>query len=209
MSHGVTTEKEVACPSGTTPSTQRSLRAATVRRQRVHRTQHQTFHRDPSGHNGWTATFPSSNSRMSIQRAFAGATVKLGGFDWSPPGVVSARLAEHDGPGSTCPPDKQGTHLRALRSAKACNLGVCGQTRPGNTCPSGRNGLRPAYLRGCNGRGLACPSGATDSDQRTLAGATVGASSTHRACGTHRRAVLRTQRPRNRHVRSDKTNPGL
>jgi len=175
---------EATSPWDTTSPTLRDLRAATARRQRVFghnatspvRTAGRngteapcpsdttpTLHRDPSGHTGRSTTYPS-DSRMLIQSTFAGEADRLGESGWSPRGVEPERSAEHDGPGSTCPD---------------------GHLRLGDVCPSGRNGPRPAYLSGCNGQGLTRPSGATGSNQRTLAGATVGVPSTHRSLGTH------------------------
>lgn len=215
-----------------------NLRAATARRQRVlfgHNATNparsiglqryggnasighnaETPPRSFGSHHGWKTPCPS-DPRMSIQRTFTGLLARLGGFGWSPTGVVLGRFAERDGSGSTCPPGNRGTQQRGLRSATLCNLrvrwcnvpalsalrgggswrtGTSGHPRPGNVCPSGRNGLRPAYLSGCKGRGLARPSGATGFNLRTLAGAMVGAPSTLRANGPHCRAVLRAPGP--------------
>jgi hypothetical protein len=80
--------------------------------------------------------------------------------------------------------------------ARRVLTGIPGQ---GKACPSGRNGPGPPHCSRCNGQGLARPSGAKGSNHRTLAGATVGAWSTHRAHRTQHRAVLRAPRP----IRSD------
>lgn len=85
--------------------------------------------------------------------------------------------------------------LRPLFGAEEAVRGRLWAIWLGNVCPSGRNGPRPAYPNGCKGQGLARPSGATVSDHRALAGATVGAPSTLRPRETHRRAVLRAPRP--------------
>jgi hypothetical protein len=200
---------EAAGPWDTTSPTLRDLRAATARRQRVFghnatnpaRTAGRngaeapcpsdttpTLHRDPPGRIGRSTTYPS-DPRMSIQRTFAGVADRLGGSGWLPPGVETERLAEQDGPGSTCP---------------------SWASQAGESVSIGRNGPGPPHLSGCNGRGLARPSGATGSNHRTLAGATVGASSTHRSRGTQSpECPPGTTANTVRHVRSGTTNRGL
>jgi hypothetical protein len=217
-------------PNATLP-TPRGLRAATARQQRAHRPHRQQSvvshgsHRSrrsrvhraqrhqpravfglqrhggtvSSGHdtNSPPRAFGSqqtehgvpSDPRMLSQRTFAGVADRLGGSGWSLPGMETGRLAEHDGPGSTCP---------------------LGHPRPGKACPSGRNGSRPPHLCGCNGQGLARPSGATGFNLRILAGATVGAPCTHRAHGTQHRAVHSdTTAITDRNARSGKANRGF
>lgn len=109
--------------------------------------------------------------------------------------------AEHDGPGSTCPPDKRGTSRRALRGAAEWHLGRPSAQRAGFVCSSGqpelsteRHGTSPAGQRVSNRtqRSSTCvpqrvqrsrsgaSSGAKVHDLRTLAGATVKVPSVHR-----------------------------
>jgi hypothetical protein len=115
-----------ACSSDTTSPTPRDLRAATARRLRVLRgttppspahlrdrngteapcpsDTTSTLHRDPSGHNRM-----DNNVSIRNRRCRSGAPLRAQqndgfGSDWSPPGVVPGRSAEHDGPGLPCPP---------------------------------------------------------------------------------------------------------
>lgn len=204
--------EEAACPRATTPPSPRDLRTATERKQRVfghnapiqrdlrvtwarrHRVPSvttPTLHRDPR--------VTTDGPRCSFRTPEVGLACPYGHN--SPASRVRSvsigsgpeRLAEHDGPGSTCPPGKRGVRPRGLRSATSCNPRVHRRTVTAPPALRG-SGVETPRVIGHPRPGNECPPDATGLGLRTLAGATNEVWSVHRAQRVATTAPWRVQR---------------
>jgi hypothetical protein len=193
VSHRVAPEQEAACLSGTTPPSLRDLRAATARRQRVLWAQRQRASaiRGPQRRGGTVSIRAQRQlstailrvTRDGTQRTFrsrecrSNAPLRVWRIDGPGPAGLhrvwfSERSAEHDGPGSTCPPGKRGTQLRGLRSATLCNLRVRWRNVPTSAALCGAEEVGERASLDIPGREKRVHRGATVLVHRTLAGAT-------------------------------------